>query len=115
MYENVKYRFSHLPNTLQLCICQINERAMTFSDPIGVKVTGLNEETGEIMLNCQRENVKFRTEPRKKVLRDGKHSILVEKNFEIKYELVRSSDVIRTKKNLLKRVAFFCHLLCRQC
>ncbi|CAG8687572.1 12327_t:CDS:2, partial [Ambispora gerdemannii] len=48
------------------------------------------------------ENVKFRTEPRKEVLRDGKHSILVEKNFEIKYELVRSNDAIRTKKFIEK-------------
>ncbi|CAG8663442.1 9344_t:CDS:1, partial [Ambispora gerdemannii] len=112
----------------------------------------LNEETGEIMLNCQRnrhsirvsrktklflvvrkkifiinnnsrnnnilndddgknhsinlfagENVKFRTEQRKEVLRDGKHSILVERNFEIKYELVRSSDAIRTKKEFIEK------------
>ncbi|CAG8463060.1 4791_t:CDS:2 [Ambispora leptoticha] len=144
IYENVKYRFSHLPNTLQLFICQINARAITYSDPIRVHVTGLNEETGEIVLNCQRhrhslriskktklflvvrkknymnnngnnknsnddvdknhginssagENVKFRTEQRKEVLRDGKHSILVENSFKIEYELVRNGDAIRTK------------------
>ncbi|KAG9288201.1 hypothetical protein G9A89_020507 [Geosiphon pyriformis] len=130
LFEKTKNHLNSFPNSLQLLVCQINERSMKFFEAFRIQVTEVNTENGQIIFNCEHAHQSlrltkksklflvvrkktatglsgsnnFRVKQRKEMIKDGRHFIEQPNSYAFEYNLIQNRDVLRAKSVIVKNI-----------